>query len=32
MNLSIIDGRSLVFVAIIVGVWIWYWLGETDER
>ena len=32
MNLSIIDGRSLVFVAVIAGVWIWYWLGESDER
>ena len=32
MNLSIIDGRSIIFVAVIVGVWIWYWLGETDER
>jgi hypothetical protein len=32
MDMSIIDGRSLLIVAIIAGVWIWYWLGDTDER
>jgi hypothetical protein len=31
MNLAIIDGRSLVFVAVIIGVWVWYFLaGDTD--
>jgi len=28
MDLSIIDGRSLVFIAVIAGVWIWYWLAD----
>jgi hypothetical protein len=32
MNLSIFDGRSLLIVAIIAGIWIWYWLGDHDER
>ena len=32
MNLSIIDGRSVLLLALIAGVWIWYWLGDTDER
>ena len=32
MNLSIIDGRSLLIVALIAGVWIWYWFGDHDER
>jgi hypothetical protein len=32
MNLSIFDGRALLIVAIIAGIWIWYWLGDHDER
>jgi hypothetical protein len=32
MNPSIFDGRALLFIVIIAGIWIWYWLGDTDER
>jgi hypothetical protein len=29
--LTWIDGRALLLVAIIAGIWIWYWLAATDE-
>jgi hypothetical protein len=28
MDISIFDGRSVLIIAIIAAVWIWYWLGD----
>lgn len=28
MDMSIVDGRSLLIVAIIALTWAWYWLGN----
>ena len=28
MDLSIVDGRSFLIVAIVALTWAWYWLGN----